>query len=388
MKTASGIFPLLAFLNLFIYASLSGKTTAQGEHKVTDVPGNCPSELDGLSCTSGNQTSLCSSDGTCTGGDKCCKYNCKFQCVKPVQDKVGICPDWDESICPYSRPTAGSCTNDDQCEGKLRCCCNGCKRRCVAPDVKPGRCPVKCGPSSSSNDCQTDEDCSLNMKCCGNTCQDPEPEHPGFCPKDPRSNPRGGPRSDDQCPPEAPLAPLCTSDSECESDEKCCFFACRRKCVKALAVKPGMCPAIMAKCKLPLPCSKCFSDNDCSQNQKCCIICGNVCVEPASEHDGVCPPHQGTKQLCTYNSSAVSCTHDWNCDKNQKCCFSGYQKQCVTSLAEKPGRCPKATTGTKMKNNCQDTCNSDRDCPGNDKCCMGTAGRACKSIRSNERLVY
>ncbi|XP_030054430.1 WAP four-disulfide core domain protein 8 [Microcaecilia unicolor] len=366
MKTASNTFFLLTFINLCIYTSVSGQTTTTTGEK----SGSCPLELDGLPCASGDQTPLCSSDSNCTEDEKCCNYNCKFQCVKPVQSKHGVCPEWDASICIYVRPGPGQCQNDVQCPGNMRCCYYGCKQQCVRPDVKPGKCPVQCAPSSSSRQCQDDEDCFGNSKCCGDTCQDPEPEHPGFCPNDLRSN--------DQYSSEIPLAPLCKCDSECQSNEKCCFFGGRKQCVKALAEKPGMCPAIMAKCLPPLPAPKCFNDGNCPQTQKCCTLCGRVCMTPAQEHDGVCPPHLGASQPCRYNSSAPTCSHDWHCATDEKCCFSGYMKQCVTSLAEKPGICPTtATAVSKTKKEISWRCKTDRDCPGSEKCCLGTEGYVC-----------
>ncbi|XP_029452242.1 perlwapin-like isoform X2 [Rhinatrema bivittatum] len=174
------------------------------------------------------------------------------------------------------------------------------------------------------------------------------------------------------------LVPLCRSDSECQPNEKCCLFGCRRQCVTALAVKPGMCPDIMAKCAMPLPLPRCRTDGDCPLTQKCCTLCGKVCLMPKQEHDGVCPPHLGAPQPCRYNSSAKSCRYDWNCAADQKCCFSGYMKQCVASLAEKPGHCRYSGKDVQSKKDqCLDKCRFDRDCPANEKCCMGTEGHVC-----------
>ncbi|XP_029452240.1 perlwapin-like isoform X1 [Rhinatrema bivittatum] len=197
MKAAGGIFLLLAFLALCIPAVISGKTAVQQKN------GTCPKELDGLDCTSNIQAPLCFSDNNCTGDEKCCKYHCKFQCVKPMKDKTGACPEWDASICLYARPAPGVCKTDQQCPGADRCCCFNCKHQCVKPEVKPGFCPVQCGPSSSNQQCKGDEDCPSDQKCCGENCQDPEPENPGFCPNDLRK--------DDQCPPILCLSVACAS---------------------------------------------------------------------------------------------------------------------------------------------------------------------------------
>ncbi|XP_029452246.1 WAP four-disulfide core domain protein 8-like isoform X2 [Rhinatrema bivittatum] len=317
MKAEGGIFLFLACLMQQMHVSVPA-------HGPQGKPGTCPLELDGLDCKTGTQAPLCKHDSSCTGDEKCCKYHCKFQCVKPVQVKEGLCPDWDASICPFTRPGPGICQSDSQCPGKERCCCYGCKQQCVQPVVKPGVCPVlvqKCGPPPSGEMCQSDDDCLWNQKCCAANCLDPEP------------------------------------------------------------VKPGMCPEIMAKCISPLPPPKCHIDEDCPYGQKCCSLCGFTCLNAVPEHPGICPSHLVTSKGCPHRLLTAPCTHDWHCEPDQKCCFSGYRKQCVKPLKQKIGVCPHKVQEMKKKKKCSDKCHDDRDCPGDEKCCPLQKGRVCMRPR-------
>ncbi|XP_016107689.1 WAP four-disulfide core domain protein 2-like isoform X2 [Sinocyclocheilus grahami] len=95
----------------------------------------------------------------------------------------------------------------------------------------------------------------------------PEPEKPGVCP---RNNVE-----------EALLgvcAEMCSHDSDCPDDQKCCSNGCGHQCMPPYKEKHGSCPKIIGE---GLCVEMCSHDSDCPNNQKCCSNgCGHQCMAP------------------------------------------------------------------------------------------------------------
>ncbi|KAJ1158874.1 hypothetical protein NDU88_011547 [Pleurodeles waltl] len=342
---------------------------------VIEKKGSCPLPPSYPTCTDFHSppTNKCSTNQQCPGDEKCCEYGCRLQCKKPLQEKPGFCPAFNRSNCLFSTPAPAECSSDNQCPGTQRCCCNGnCRMGCTKTvTVKPGTCPppsAQCGLPLPAQQCEDDSDCPGRKKCCsqcGIRCTNPS-ENPGFCPVDPEK--------EKQCSYLPP--PQCSSDADCEAHEKCCLFGCGVQCVKALPVKPGMCPPAVAKCKPPLADPECHDDGDCPLNKKCCQLCGSKCLDAVPDHEGVCPSFISKSLVCPA-VYAPSCGHDWSCAADEKCCTVGCQRKCVKALKEKMGDCAKVTNVTEAIDACN-KCNNDKDCPGYDRCCTGLKGRECR----------
>ncbi|XP_068608075.1 WAP four-disulfide core domain protein 3 [Brachionichthys hirsutus] len=97
---------------------------------------------------------------------------------------------------------------------------------------RPGHCPpVPCDVSSEG--CVCDADCKEDHKCCvfsgKAVCVPPDFSKPGECPD--RSSNIG------LC------AELCSNDSKCPGEEKCCFNGCGHDCLSPHSKKvPGLNP--------------------------------------------------------------------------------------------------------------------------------------------------
>nr|QXO74904.1 hic15 [Sinohyriopsis cumingii] len=94
--------------------------------------------------------------------------------------KSGSCPDSSGmiGIC------VEGCSSDDDCAESQKCCSNGCGHTCQDPttvtssiSLKPGTCPRISGFGTCVEMCSSDSDCLGQKKCCsngcGHTCQTP-----------------------------------------------------------------------------------------------------------------------------------------------------------------------------------------------------------------------
>ena len=98
----------------------------------------CPRVSEG---TSGLCVQACSSDDSCTGGQKCCSNGCGRSCVDPDRipyyDIPRQCPTSDNSDLTTGTCvlTNASCLTNEQCDadGEL-CCQSGCGRRLAMLD--------------------------------------------------------------------------------------------------------------------------------------------------------------------------------------------------------------------------------------------------------------
>ncbi|XP_058616625.1 waprin-Phi1-like isoform X1 [Onychostoma macrolepis] len=102
--------------------------------------------------------------------------------------------------------------------------------------------------------------------------------------------------------------------------------------------KPGMCPrnnveeAMMGLCA-----ELCSHDSDCPDDQKCCSNgCGHECMAPYKEKPGVCP-----RQKPGFGACVESCLNDGNCPNEEKCCSNGCGRKCTRPYRVKPGLCLK-----------------------------------------------
>uniref|UniRef100_A0A8C7HKR0 WAP domain-containing protein n=1 Tax=Oncorhynchus kisutch TaxID=8019 RepID=A0A8C7HKR0_ONCKI len=82
-------------------------------------------------------------------------------------------------------------------------------------------------------------------------------------------------------------AELCSNDSDCPNDEKCCHNGCGHNCIAPYTAKPGVCP------RRPWgvgTCAEfCSNDSDCPNDEKCCYNgCGHNCISFCNTHDFHC----------------------------------------------------------------------------------------------------
>ncbi|KAG8436122.1 hypothetical protein GDO86_007291 [Hymenochirus boettgeri] len=86
-----------------------------------------------------------------------------------------------------------------------------------------------------------------------------------------------------------------------------------------LADKPGICPEVTLL-SLGICDDGCKTDSDCESNMKCCKTgCDGLQCQVPDEKPGLCPqPSNAT--IC---GNQVSCKSDSKCDKNLKCCPTG-----------------------------------------------------------------
>uniref|UniRef100_A0A8C2EMJ8 WAP domain-containing protein n=1 Tax=Cyprinus carpio TaxID=7962 RepID=A0A8C2EMJ8_CYPCA len=134
-----------------------------------------------------------------------------------------------------------------------------------------------------------------------------------------------------------------------------------------LPEKPGVCPSKTLGVGLCV--ELCSLDSNCPNDQKCCSNgCGHQCIAPYREKPGVCPrTTPRMKGVC-----AERCSHDGDCPNDEKCCSNGCGHQCTALPKEKPGVCPMTLAG--VRGPCEELCVSDFDCPRNEKCCSSICG--------------
>ncbi|ESO98049.1 hypothetical protein LOTGIDRAFT_143247, partial [Lottia gigantea] len=246
----------------------------------------------------------CDTDYDCSddGEELCCPTTCGRSCRSAVYIKKGVCPKYrffDPSDC---KKRADKCFKDSDCRRNLKCCLTGCGNTCRKPTTKPivheGACPFF---SPEGIDCPAVEE-----------------EY------------------------------SCNEDSDCPLDEKCCFVACDKACVKSneIIVNPGKCtcPSVDQAILCDFWFSDCGQDGDCEGEKKCCDNpCGRTChVFPFRRiiAEPQCPkpsPYYGT---CEFRPG-VNCLNDNYCAPNEMCCREGCGRVCKRVSNEPlPGRSP------------------------------------------------
>ncbi|XP_016427377.1 WAP four-disulfide core domain protein 3-like isoform X3 [Sinocyclocheilus rhinocerous] len=113
-------------LLIAVLLCLSGYlSTTDATHSKATVSGCCPAKLMVEPSRRG-----CSSDKDCSGGHKCCRFDCGPVCVPPVATKPGECPPQTSG----GKLCTKSCTSDSNCPNNEKCCSSGCGGRyCTAP---------------------------------------------------------------------------------------------------------------------------------------------------------------------------------------------------------------------------------------------------------------
>ncbi|XP_016392710.1 waprin-Phi1-like isoform X1 [Sinocyclocheilus rhinocerous] len=76
----------------------------------------------------------------------------------------------------------------------------------------------------------------------------------------------------------------CSYDHDCPNNQKCCRSGCGRQCMppyNAGPAKPGVCPRKDLEAMLGVCAEMCSHDSDCPNDEKCCSNgCGHQCMPP------------------------------------------------------------------------------------------------------------
>ncbi|XP_031649169.1 WAP four-disulfide core domain protein 2-like [Oncorhynchus kisutch] len=132
--------------------------------------------------------------------------------------------------------------------------------------------------------------------------------------------------------------------------------------------KPGVCP--VRRWGMGICAELCSNDSDCPNDEKCCHNgCGHDCIAPYTAKPGVCPVRRWGMGIC-----AELCSNDSDCPNDEKCCHNGCGHNCIAPYTAKPGVCPRRRWGMGM---CVEFCSNDSDCPNNEKCCHNGCGHNC-----------
>ncbi len=122
--------------------------------------------------------------------------------------------------------------------------------------------------------------------------------------------------------------------------------------------KPGACPK---KLGVGVCAEMCSHDSDCPKNQKCCSNgCGHQCMPP---YKGIC--HIMCGSAC---SPCVVFFFFF---------FVIVFLLCLSAGPAKPGVCPRKNLGVAVSGVCAEMCSHDGDCPKNQKCCSNGCGHKC-----------
>uniref|UniRef100_A0A8C7M4D7 WAP domain-containing protein n=1 Tax=Oncorhynchus mykiss TaxID=8022 RepID=A0A8C7M4D7_ONCMY len=233
--------------------------------------------------------------------------------------------------------------------------------------AKPGVCPRRrWGTGICAELCSNDSDCPNDEKCCHNGCG-----HNCIAPNTVPIPPKAG-----QCPLLLNVVPShkgCVRDEDCPKDDKCCVFHSDALCVPPDFTKPGVCPRRRWGWGVGTCAELCSNDSDCPNNEKCCHNgCGHNCIAP---YTVPIPPKAGQcPLLLNVVPSHKGCVRDEDCPKDDKCCVFHSDALCVPPDFTKPGVCPRRRWGVGT---CAELCSNDSDCPNDEKCCHNGCGHNC-----------
>ncbi|XP_035679107.1 zonadhesin-like isoform X8 [Branchiostoma floridae] len=341
-----------------------------GQHDF-ERPGTCPAPLSEAECQLPRPFRICTADGDCYRGEKCCDNGCggALECKRPMRGpmrpKPGTCPA-PERDTACRRGGRSECDGDSDCPRRQKCCSDGCVRICQNP-APTSVCSENshfdtCGHGECQPTCENPAPICTQVCIAGCQCDDGFALHDGRC--IPMSQCEGG--EDDFAFPERPgtcpapslsdadcsglrLHRVCSMDAECQIGEKCCDIGCGQECVRVrgrrpvpdrpFPERPGTCPTpslIMgdADCSGPRRYRVCTMDVDCRRGEKCCENgCGvKECIRlnrrPMRGKPGTCPaPSPLLSRDCT-RGRRNQCEGDFECPSRQKCCLDGCVKVC------------------------------------------------------------
>ncbi|XP_043233379.1 keratin-associated protein 10-6-like [Amphibalanus amphitrite] len=284
--------------------------------KMEPKPGTCPiNDLLPVILCPANATDHCSNDFECPSGQKCCSYGCKLNCVSAC---VPACGAGEQCVlprqpclgadCPLPTPACrpiDPCSVVD-CRAGERCVVRNGTGRCEPPPPRPGQCPAApdlLTPCVITDDaCRSDQQCRPGEKCCSLGCNK-------------------------QCRPAC--QPPCRAGRRCRVEvEPCLVPPCRQR-ARCVHDRPALCPPNRRPGLCVITERSCSSDAQCQSNQKCCPRgCGRECVpvRPVTR-PGKCPPNH-PDIICKFEKH--SCNSDKQCRIGQKCCLRGCDRKCVT----------------------------------------------------------
>ncbi|XP_078608963.1 uncharacterized protein LOC144880582 isoform X2 [Branchiostoma floridae x Branchiostoma japonicum] len=334
-------------------------------------PGTCPAPLSEAECQLPRPFRICTADGDCYRGEKCCDNGCggALECKRPMRGpmrpKPGTCPA-PERDTACSRGDRSECDGDSDCPRRQKCCSDGCVRICQNPA------PTSvCGENSHFDTCGHGE--------CQPTCENPTPICTQVC--------IAGCQCDDGF---ALHDGRCIPMSQCEGGEDDFAFPER----------PGTCPAPSlsdADCSGLRLYRVCSMDAECQIGEKCCDIgCGQECVRvrgrrpvpggPFPERPGTCPTPSLSDADCSGPRRYRVCTMDVGCRRGEKCCENGCGvKECIRlnrrPMRSKPGTCP--APSPLLSRDCtrgrRNQCEGDFECPSRQKCCLDGCVKVCQN---------
>ena len=301
------------------------------------APKFCKKNLDcGLNgiCRRGKCSTSCHSDEECNPkNNEVCDSN-KNVCIKLPKVKPGTCKkneDCDSQmgeVCDNGK-CATSCHSDDDCNNQMNEVCDGIKKVCVSP-TKPTTCGDKacasnevCNNGQCTTSCTTDSQCSSGRIC--DTTKNVCTTTPKVCTKNEDCDSGKGETCDTSMGTCA-KPKSCTSDRDCNSNEKC---GSTKTCSKV----PSSCTD-STNCRSDQICStnkcikKCISDTECSSGLVCnqttgqCETKSTGCASTKSCAAGeICRQRQcQTQQSCTLTPIGSNCQSDQFCFfKDNKC---------------------------------------------------------------------
>ncbi|XP_067944788.1 low-density lipoprotein receptor-related protein-like isoform X2 [Watersipora subatra] len=172
--------------------------------------------------------------------------------------------------------------------------------------------------------------------------------------------------------------PICTRDTDCAGDEKCCDWSDNQHCLKGIdrTPAPGECPRqSMWNDACLAGHVGCRYDAECSGiGEKCCLNfgCGYNECQSIRQHLA-CPRSVSSIENSTY----LDCETDADCGFDEKCCESDNSTVCVSGLdiVPKIGFCPvPLETSDQSCSPTHTECWYDSECGGTtEKCCRNNA---------------
>ncbi len=135
--------------------------------------------------------------------------------------------------------------------------------------------------------------------------------------------------------------------------------------VLCMSAKPGVCPNNNLEDAVSGVCAEmCSHDSDCPKNQKCCSNgCGHQCMPP---YKGICHINVWASLLPCVCCGVFFIGH-----------FVSFSVMIMSAGPAKPGVCPKNNVEVAVSGVCAEMCSHDGDCPKNQKCCSNGCGHQC-----------